>query len=274
MRVGIFGAGPAGLLIAHAARQMGANYIKVFTNGGPSVLNGAQYLHQNIPGIPEIPWARIEHQFKGTIEGYRAKVYGTEWNGIVSPERYTGDAYAWDIRYAYNWLVNEYWDLYVDNHSITGPMLAGSANGFWPMYVLQDRFDMIFSTIPRRVLCMNPDHKFKTAEIYAIGDAPDVGIISPVPCPDNKLICSGDHQDSWYRVSRIFGMGTTEWTANGKKPPVEGIVKVLKPTVTDCTCWPELNYQGRYGKWQKGVLSHDAYREAILAMQRKMQAIA
>lgn len=275
MRVAVFGAGPAGLLIAHAARQMGAEYIKVYSEGNPSRLYGAQYLHQPIPGIPDLPFIRLSHQFKGTIEGYRAKVYGTEWDGVVSPEKYSGDSYAWDIRYAYDWLVKEYWDLYVEKATVNGWMLMGAHEGFWPMWRLKDRFDVIFSTIPRSHLCVNPDHQFKSAEIFAIGDAPELGITSPIACQDKTLVCSGAREDSWYRVCRVFGHSTAEWSTNSrKKPPLTGVARVQKPLATTCTCWPEISYQGRYGKWQKGVLVHHAYRDAIQAMQQYRSAEA
>lgn len=267
VRVAIFGSGPAGLLAAHAASQWGADYIKVYAEGHRSALHGAQYLHKPITGIPHIPHTRLEHEFRGSLSGYRNKVYGMQWDGEVSPERYSGTTYAWDIRYTYDWLVKEYWDLYVDYIHLSGLQLMGGNGGF-NMIHLNNRFDVVFSTIPRRMLCVNPDHEFKAAKIYAMGDAPALGVQVPIRTEADRLVCSGDTQDSWYRTSNVFGHSTVEWPTNKKKPPIEGVVEVQKPLETNCNCWPEIKYVGRYGKWQKGVLVHNAYEDVINTLSR------
>lgn len=225
---------------------------------------GSQYLHESIPGVPSLP-GKIEHIFKGTINGYRGKVYGTEWDGIVSPERYTGESYVWDIRHAYDWL----WDTY-QSHIIPFKLNGELAQ----TQFLIDSYDMVFCTIPKHLICTDPDHKFESAEVFCVGDAPDLGISSPIPCPDNKVICSGDREDSWYRVSRIFGHSTCEWSAKRTKPPIKGVVSVRKPTQNSCDCWPSINFLGRFGEWRKGVLSHNAYDGAVKALRRFKAPVA
>lgn len=262
MKVAILGAGPAGLLAAHAAQQSGWLYT-VYSRRVKSSLFGAQYLHQNIPGIPDIPSTNVQHIFEGTVSDYRSKVYGTEWDGVVSPEQFSGTQFAWDIRAAYDWLWEEY-NQHVMPSEISGERLM---NG--QMLKLLG-YDMIISTIPRKALCVNPDHKFKAAKIWCVGDAPALGITVPVQVeqPGDVVICNGERTRSWYRYSRIFGHATVEWSAHNKtRPPIEGVVEVLKPVGTNCTCWPEISYQGRYGKWEKGVLTHHAYWGAALAMR-------
>jgi len=37
---------------------------------------------------------------------------------------------------------------------------------------------------------------------------------------------------------------------------------VEKPIRTSCRCFPDVHRMGRYGKWKKGVLSHEAWEEA------------
>jgi hypothetical protein len=265
VKVAILGCGPAGLLAAHAASQMDWEF-DIYSSGGKSSLYGAQYLHQPIPGIPDLRQTTVTHKFIGDITGYRSKVYGIVWDGVVSPEMYFGKQPAWDIRQAYDWL----WDTYggqVKDTDISGYALLGAIDSWKPMWHLKTQYDLIISTIPRRVLCVNPDHKFNVAEIYCIGDAPDLGVSIPVQMEDDTLVCSGDPVTSWYRACRVFGVGTVEWGTSKKRPPIEGVVKVQKPVSTDCDCWPEISYQGRYGKWEKGVLSHHAYQGAAIVMR-------
>jgi len=265
MRVAIFGAGPAGLLIAHASEQLG-HEPTIFSAFEKSTQYGAQYLHQNIPGIPNIPVRHLEHQFTGTIPGYRDKVYGMAWDGVVSPEQYSGVTLAYDIRYAYDWLWQQY-RFRIIPLRLTPDLLMGIRNPEFSMTRLNAEFDIVFSTIPRAVLCASPEHRFNSAKIWCIGDAPDQDIYAPIKVPDETLICSGDPDVSWYRACRVFDHTTVEWPRTRKRPPIEGVVQVLKPLDTNCTCWPEIKYLGRYGEWKKGVLVHEVYRDAIHAMK-------
>lgn len=271
MSIAILGTGPAGLLVAHAARQFGVDF-RLFSSGGRSDLFGAQYLHQTIPGIPDLPMTRVEHKFVGHIDDYRRKVYGTEWDGVVSPEQYSGTTYAFDIRAAYEWLWFEY------GRSATHLLVKGGNvetvfGDVIPLESWSREFPLVISTIPRPSLCVNPDHTFKSAKIFCVGDAPEAGIKVPVPSPDDTIICSGDPTNSWYRTSRIFGYSTVEWSATGKKrPPISGVAEVSKPTSTDCTCQDHILKLGRYGEWKKGVLVHHVYRAAVLAFRESVDA--
>lgn len=274
MRVAIFGAGPAGLLIAHACEQLRVEYTIFSDSDRPSQLHGAQYLHAPIPGIPDIPRVLLTHRITGSIEGYRRKVYGMDWTGEVSPEKYGGTEHAWDIRYTYDWLVERFWPK-VQKARINGWRLEGHEAGFPTMRELNAQYGLIFSTIPRRILCVDPNHEFGYARVYTMGDAPDLGVHVPVQVNPNTLVCSGEREVSWYRACHIFGHVTVEWpTVGRRKPPISGVVEVQKPTRTNCTCWPEISYQGRYGQWRKGVLVHDAYRGAVLTLREKLSSSA
>jgi hypothetical protein len=123
-------------------------------------------------------------------------------------------------------------------------------------------FDMVVSSLPRPVLCFNPAHKFVSKTIWAVGDAPERGIFSPVRVKDMSVVCDASDELAWYRASTIFGYSTVEWS-RAKKPPVSGVSAVVKPLVTDCTCWPMIRHVGRYGLWHKGVLSHTAYFDTL-----------
>jgi hypothetical protein len=75
------------------------------------------------------------------------------------------------------------------------------------------------------------------------------------------VTCDGTNNVGWYRVANVFGKGTMEWPGHLMRPPIEGVVKFTKPISTTCDCWPEVTRLGRYGKWQKGILSHHVYSD-------------
>ena len=109
-------------------------------------------------------------------------------------------------------------------------------------------------------------HTFKAAEIWAAGDAPSRGIRIPYECPENTVVCNGNDVPSWYRLSNVFGHHTVEWPMSAKKPPVLSCAHVQKPIEHNCTCYSGFIYAGRYGRWEKGVLSHTAYVDAFAAV--------
>lgn len=251
-RVAILGCGPAGLLAAHAAVQNDCE-IRIFAKKRQSPLYGAQYLHAPIPGVTGLP-ERLTYETVGTPEDYRLKVYGDSWDGTVSPEDLDPHHSAWDIRMAYHKL----WYLYdddIEDVTITSEIQARD---------LSEGADVIISTIPRTIW-KRPGDVFESTKIWAIGDAPDRGQFVPFrPTNDNTVICDGSKDVGWYRASRVFGHSTIEWPG-GVRPPVEGVEEVTKPLGCRTTGASDFIHLGRYGKWEKGVLTTDAYDEALKA---------
>lgn len=264
MKIAIWGTGPSGLLAAHAAHPAG-HEVSLFSEGHISRLYGAQYLHEMIPGIPNLISADLDHEFRGTLEDYRKKVYNESYVDSVSPGEFTGTRKVYDIRDMYWKLISMYGKYVRRPYTISpGTLMGIDRNDIWSMTRWTNEYDMIINTIPRKALCVDPSHKFNEAKIYALGEAPDMGVTSPIqPERDMLLVCSGESADSWYRLSRIFGHTTVEWPGSRKKPPIKGVVSVYKPISTDCICWPELNHIGRFGRWQKGVLTHHAFEDAL-----------
>jgi hypothetical protein len=262
--VTILGAGPAGLLAAHAAEKAGREvrvFTRAFADGRPqkSELHGCQYLHAHIPGITRKEGAKVSYQIEGTPEAYRAKVYGANWNGSISPDEFgpEEDHYAWDMRAAYDTLWERWYDR-IGGIEIT-PTVAGDMS--------HARGHTVYCTVPARSLCLMPDeHKFATQDVYAMGTRDDSVPYWSLPyiAPAMTVLCNGNNAPRWYRAATVFGQSTLEWPA-GARPPITGVVRVEKPLRTDCDChvserWHRL---GRYGKWQKGVLVHSAYFEAL-----------
>lgn len=248
--IAVLGSGPAGLMAAHAVGLCGAP-LSVHSRPEKSVLGGAQYLHHHVPMLtaPE-PDRIITNQLTGTPEGYRSKVYGTDPTRVpehVSAMNITDGEQVgvWDLNAVYDMM----WGWFRDsiNMATIGPnWLDEHAN----------EFDLVISSIPAPALCRRQDvHRFTYQEVW-------IDPIVPAFVPQDTIIYNGDKEPSWYRASNIGGTaGGVEWSANGRKPPIPGLVLVKKPLTTNCDCYPDVFRVGRYGQWRKGVLTHDAFFE-------------
>jgi hypothetical protein len=219
----VLGCGPAGLMAAQAARDAGAEVL-VLSIRRKSQLYGCQYLHAPLGRYTPSEPVKVTYLLQGTASGYREKVYGAGFAGPVSPEVLGDEHLAWNLREAYDVLYHEWWAYIVDM-----PFRDGKP-------------------------------------IWAMGDSPQQKV--PVPVvklanTDNAVICNGDMDTGWYRASHVWGYGTVEWPYRHerRKPPLTGVALVQKPISTDCDCHPGVVRAGRYGKWQKGVLTHHAYEE-------------
>lgn len=258
----ILGCGPAGLMAAAAAEEAGYDF-KIVSKKRKSEMYGAQYLHAPIPGFSADMSFDVKYILQGTADAYRRKVYG-DARVSVSPEDLAEDHPGWDIRSTYDLLWARYVD-HIENFDFDGPLVL---NSFVNEVLRQGNYSHFISTVPAPLLCMNPSHAFPSQKVWAIGDAPERGIFCPITAANlNEVICSGENT-SWYRTANILGYRTAEWPER-KRPPIEGVSLVNKPLDTNCDCLPVVHRLGRYGKWQKGVLSHTAYYETLGGLQHE-----
>jgi hypothetical protein len=241
------------MFAAHALILNGFQ-VTIFSKKRISQMFGAQYLHRPIPGLvgsdqPE----QILYELWGTDQQYEEKVYGVTGNvPFVSPSRLRGVHPGWDIRRAYYDAYARYADSIVNDPSIDGDRIAEDMKSGY--------FGLVVSTIPAPDICINPIHQFKIKEVWAVGDAPDKGITCPVTIAPNTVICNGTESPAWYRASNVFGFKTAEWPED-HRPPVRDIALIRKPIESTCNCWVEdgVVKLGRFGTWDKGAYSHDAY---------------
>lgn len=259
-RLGILGAGPAGLLAAHAAALYGVEQTHILTRAAlfdselpaKSPLYGCQYLHSDIPGL-SIRSAQVSYELRGTPEEYRRKVYGDASEVRVSPEDFEGSHQAWDIRSAYSQL----WTMYV-MHGLSGVKINTGRINSSNIEGFLENYDLVISTIPAPAICANDSHQFTSQEVWAVGDAPDLGIFAPVEVENNMVVCNGKEDLHWYRASTVFGMTTVEWA--GAVQPVELARRFHKPIDNNCNCWEtRVVRMGRYGAWRKGILAHEVF---------------
>lgn len=269
----ILGAGPAGLLAAHAVEQLGGKPTiasrasrESAEVAGKSVFQGAQYLQAPIAGLTFEPDGVIRTYKHGTAAGYAKKVYGDpaapcSWDD-QPPERE-----AWDLRAAYDRLWERYQERILPREITRHDLDMLSVDPGW---------SLVISTLPAIHVCYQRDltrapngvHHFDWESMWTIDYAPPEVM-------DNTVLYSGDQSCSWYRASRVFGHAATEWsdlspplggaylTPEQEKPPLVYIPqKGIKVKGTNCDCWPNIKRVGRFGTWRKGYLSHHAYHDA------------
>lgn len=246
MKIAVLGCGPAGLLAAHAAVTTG-HTVTIYSEPKPSKIGGAQFLHQAIPGITQQePDGEVNFVFVGTPEIYARKVYGdplapTSWLAYTP-----GLHPVWNMQQAYDNL----WERYKD-HIV-------------PCHIAQDTLGDItkahhltFSCVPAPAVCPHRNHdgsptcEFKSQPVW-IEENP------PMLPYDMTIIYSGFSDDDWYRTSNMFGHAFCEYSFEKA-----GAIRVVKPLATTCEGDPWVIRLGRYGKWRKAELIHDAYNEAM-----------
>lgn len=262
MRVLVLGAGPAGLMAAHAATIAGHD-VKIVSKDRKSYMRGAQYLHLPIPMVSGAPF-QINYSLQGEVAGYRQKVYG-DIRVQVSPESLVGTHSAWDIREAYDALWEMY-GKYITDYELHPLLLQEIMDKIEPDYVI--------NTIPLPSLCISQDHLFSSETVWVTEqfryDPEALG-----GSGDNVVVCNGERDVPWYRTSRIHGWENTEYPEHTKPPlSADKVHKVIKPLKTNCVCDYGLGEgrwinAGRYGTWTKGVLSHSAFYDTLNLMTNK-----
>lgn len=270
LRVAIFGCGPSGLAAAQGVLNAGVpkHNINIYSIPKKSQIFGAQYLHLPLAGVDCGEPSQIAVKFVGTAKGYRQKVYGEKYQGVVSPQEFDQDHRAWDLRAVYEKLWESF-ESCIEAYEMSPMSLEEHYQD------LLRTFDIVINTVPRRAICKNPEHQFKSQAVYAIGDAPDLGVCCPISCEPNTLVYNGSPDYAWYRISNIFDYSTAEWSASEDrpKPPISGLALVNKPLSTDCSCWDGFHHLGRFGAWQKGVLVHHVSEQAAYLASASNQGI-
>ena len=247
-KVAIIGAGPAGLLAAYAVRNQGCE-ATIYAPEVREAFLGAQVLHRCIPGLTSIFADGMAHIAKwGQEPIYRTKVYGSvDLDGPTSWDEYNDMLRIWNLTDANRTLLGRLRDRIVIRRVVPRDIV-----------MIGKEFDAIINTAPAQVFCTYPGlHAFPSVQVRLTEGAQD-GV------QHNQIVYNGTRADRWYRSSRLFGFGSTEWPGD---TPIVGGTLVHKPLWTDCDCHlgPGYYRAGRYGRWSKGVLSHDGFETGIEA---------
>lgn len=262
MKVAILGFGPAGLIAAHTLAQESRQMeIDIFgdTKQGKSPVGGAQYLHAPLDDRDE-PDGEIDFVKLGEAEGYRHKIY-PGYETTTSWESYEGIVPAWSLRKVYDKLW-DVWGSQIQHRVFDGMDLVALLDA--------NSYDLVFSSIPLPAICMAPNsHGFPKVDIK-------ISKGSPLDM-DNVVMYSGREEDLWYRTSRIFGEGWTEFGILNSTDALRvvgmdhldhthPILHGVKPLGSDCICFPQVHRIGRFGNWDRKLLLHhvpDQVRAAL-----------
>jgi len=256
--VAILGAGPSGLMAALAAQELGYTPT-IYSRKVKSQIYAAMFLHRSLPWVTNsIPDFLVKIVKEGTAEGYAEKVYGDPEHPVSWDKFEEGEVAAWDLRKTYDRL----WNLF-DHDIIEYDLTVISVKD------ILNEHEVVFSSIPARALCYR-SHIFSCQPIW-------VHTMYSERLAENESMMwyNGGDQMPWYRYSQIKGHRAWEYSYD---PGPDGRYKTVhgkKPLGTNCTCFPDIKRIGRFGKWEKQVLTHHCYeevRDALLAMREASDA--
>lgn len=265
MRVAILGCGPAGLMAAHAVTLLGHEPV-IISKKEPSKMFGAMYLHKPIYGVnaPK-PDFHLDVMKAGTAAEYAEKVYGNPGHPVSFDMYETGEVPGWDLAATYERLWDTYSDLIQDTELLPGDITDISFD-----------FALVLSTVPAQVLChLNSVHEFEYKKIWVVH-----GIDNEAPLLHDSwtLYYMGDLTVDWYRYTQLGKYQAWEHATDPSEldirtPPYE-LTTGVKPLWNNCDC-PQSNVRrlGRFGKWQKNVLTHHAFEEAGQIMREEARAL-
>lgn len=239
-KIDIVGSGPAGLIAAEVAVRYGYDPVIHTLNRQFPTFDGAQYLHTPLPGITSTqPQFEITYVKKGSVEGYANKVYGNADHPCSFAQAPDGNVPAWSLRDVYEQL----WYRFATNFAV------GHASGMDIM--TWARKNPVIIAAPLISLCMMRSlHEFNMAFVSIRKNKEAV-------LPEDTIIYSGLARDEWYRASNIQGW---EYEEYGHEIPFGQ--PVAKPQWNTCKCFeqhPMILQVGRYGRWQRGILSDQTY---------------
>lgn len=279
--VAILGCGPTGLLAAHACALRDIEFV-IYSKKRKSQLFGSQYLHEPIPDIiGQCEGEVVRYVNIGTPEEYRRKTHGKFWDGIVSPADFETEHMAWNIREAYDRLWRLYGQFVFDYEIKTrfGPDGKIDFSHKLPSWRVYDdlnlsKYNLVVSTVPRRIWA-TPGERYIYSEGWAAGDAPEHGKFVELDIPDMTIECNGDMKVPYNRLSCVFGYKTIEFPSHNGNPTIAAIAQeqfgatsFIKPLkyVPDMFDGNPVNaykwlHVGRYGQWQKGVVTTDAWHD-------------
>lgn len=257
--VAIIGVGPAGLLAAWGCHINKVPYV-LFGIGAEgrafkSEMGGSQFLHESVEGMtdPLTPDAIIKVSMNGNMVSYRQKVYGVDNVPYASVARMTGQAMempAWSLVSLYD----DLWYFLADDGEHVE--IGGIGPEHLDKMLSNDQFQAIVCTIPKTIVCFQ-GHEFNSQAIR-ITEGSEV-IPDDV---DNMILYDATPNHGWYRTARVFGAASTEFGHSHQHVHIsEEHVTRRKPMFTNCDCWEgTVNFAGRYGAWDKALLTHDAFK--------------
>lgn len=242
VEVCIIGAGPAALLAAYAVERQGHQPV-IMAPESRSIISPVQCLQQAIPDVP-VDSMEVFFAKTGIRERYAAKLYGspdapTSWKFIKD-----GPGIVWPLTEVYDWLWEKYVGI-IDGNQVEPEDVEG----------ISGAFEVVISTAPAAAICVNPKHRFEQVGTQIFEQEFD-GPTKQFP----SVILSGG-LDAWFRFSAMRGRLVWEYPHDAIAPAGAGLG--IKPVGNTCDCHPRVHRIGRFGKWQRGIQTHHAFRDTV-----------
>lgn len=243
----VLGAGPAGLLAAHAVELSGGHAVLIDRRVEKPAAQPGVYLHRAIPEVHGLdPDASVQFVFKGTRDGYALKTTGRtdapcSWDEYR--DRLVREGWSLDT------VIDKLWERY-------GERVAPDDIGPRQVRSMVGEFGLVISTIPAHHVCERQlTHRFDRRSTWITTGIPD-GEWLP---GENSYVYNGRAEDAWIRCGRVFGHTWTEWPARSDIAGAPGTRHAVRPIDTNCDCFPDVLRVGRFGTWTRGVLLSDAF---------------
>lgn len=251
MKIAVLGCGPAGLMAADQANQLG-HYVTIYSRKQPSVISGAQYLHQCMGWYTHRdPDFIIKVQRMGTRDAYARRVYGDPNHEVSWDQFPDGELEGWDIRDAYQKLWMTWHEKIIDSE-ISKMKIEN----------ILIRSDRVFLSLPLHVICQRPNiHQFNYQTVKIRTELKEGKYL-------DCMVYNGmdDEGPDWYRYSMVGNYASWEYPESAEVEGQHSLIR--KPLATSCDCYPDIVRVGRFGTWTKGVLTHHAVEEVDRALQQ------
>lgn len=256
MKFAILGAGPSGMMAAHAVAQYGHQPTILDKEPDKTRRNsGVYYLHDPCD-LPLKPFTIYQNLIGGYLSPdeikmyYGFKVYGQRiekvsvLNALTHPE-----IQGYNAEQALGLL----WDIY---GSFVKQRTIQNYDDIKQLLEMED-FDGVVSTIPARVLFPNECYVWAETHIK----------VGKAPLDESYILYNVNPYIDWYRCSAMFGVFVQEFgfgkcvdKANGYQ--IRKVMKVMnsEPIVA---ADKHVLLTGRYGAWDKTCLTHNVYERTL-----------
>ena len=248
----ILGAGPSGMMAAHAVAQYGLTPMVIDRDPDKTRRNsGVYYLHSDC-GLALRSREVMQRVLGGEglfpqnlVKAYAAKVYGQE----VSSSSIL-HAYDHPQIQVYNAVeaLEHLWEMY-------GAYVHKDViEGFEAVWDYQMQVGNVVSTIPARVLFPDIAYNAVYANVH----------VSEAPETEAFVYYNVGPAISWYRCASLFGVFTAEYPCMLKPDITRGEWRRVHKVIGTSTPLPEYPWlitTGRYGAWDKACLTDTVYRQ-------------